>query len=190
MSSCSGKQEPASGLLWKITTPGSKESYLFGTMHVYPQDRITISNGVLEALRSCRVLATERNVRDEEDQRLFAEQNQHKTGARAYQVINRHYEGRLQSMEGELLRMADRQRIPVTGLETAKELLDLLRQIPVALEDSLSDAQIIARHEQLISIYNSGNIDLLAEEVLDQELGGRNPKADGRSAEPQLAGRY
>ena len=171
LSSCSGNQEPASGLLWKITTPNGKKAFLFGTMHVYPEDQVSISDDVMAALKTCSVLATERNVRDAEDQRLFEEQNKHKTGARTYQVIEKHYGSGLKSMERELMRVADRHRIPVTGLEKAQELLGLLSRIQVPLEENLSDVQIIAKHKQVISLYKSANIDSLADRVLDQELG-------------------
>ena len=173
-SSCSGWQEQASSnLLWKITIQDGKESYLFGTMHVYPQDRIQISASVIEALRSCLVLATEHNVRDEEDQRLFMQHHRHKLDKRTYQVLNSTYGGQLQNMEAELLRVADEHRIRITGLEPASEVLYLLDQVPVPLDD-LPEEQIIAQAELLIRLYNSGKVDFVADSVLDRELG---PKA-------------
>jgi uncharacterized protein YbaP (TraB family) len=175
MSSCSGKQEQAASLLWKITTPDGKESYLFGTIHVYPQDRITISARAIEALRSCQVLVIERNVRDEEDQRLFIQHNRYKLGQRTYQVMNSTYGGRLKNMEAELMRVADEHRIRITGLETAGEVLEVLDKVSVPLDD-LPEEQIHAQAEQLISLYNSGQADFLADSVLNRELGPETRK--------------
>lgn len=170
LSSCSGTQEPASGLLWKITAQDGKEAYLFGTMHEYPSDQIAISDDVLATLETCSVLATELNLRDKEDQALFRKHNKFRTGARTHQVLLNKYGASLKSMEGTLMQVADSHQIQITGLETAMEVLGILEQISVPVE-GLTDEQLLAQAERLIELYKGGEIDVVANEMLDKELG-------------------
>ncbi|GGG19862.1 TraB/GumN family protein [Pontibacter amylolyticus] len=170
LSSCSGTQEPAAGLLWKITTTDGREAFLFGTMHEYPSDQIAISDDAMAALETCSVLATELNLRDKEDQALFRKHNKFQTGAKTHQVLLNRYGASLKSMEGTLMQVADRHQIRITGLETAMEVLGVLEQIPLPVE-GLTDEQILAQAERLIELYKGGEIDVVANEMLDKELG-------------------
>src|SRR5690606_21358322 len=170
-----------SGLLWKITTTDGREAFLFGTMHEYPSDQFEISDDAIVALETCSVLATELNLRDKEDQALFRKHNKFRTGAKTHQVLLNKYVASLKSMEGALMQVADRHQILITGLETAIEVLGVLEQIPLPVE-GLTDEQILAQAERLIELYKRGDIDVVANEMLDKELGPdiRNLMVDQR----------
>ncbi len=170
LAACSTKQQAPTGLLWEITSPDGKQAYLFGTMHLYPEGRIAIPEAALAALRNCTVLATEHNVRDAENQRLFRQHNLDQLGAKANRLVAQQYGSSLKSMEGQLMQVADNRRIPITGLESAREVVELLNNVTIPL-DNQTDEEILAQHEQVIRLYNSGNIDSLANELLDKELG-------------------
>lgn len=170
LSACTGNPEPASGLLWKITADDGREAFLFGTMHEYPSDQIEISGDAIAALETCSVLATELSLRDKEDQALFRKHNKFQTGAKTRQVLLKKYGASLKSMEGTLMQVADRHHIRITGLETAMEVLGVLEQIPLPTE-GLTDEQILTQAQQLIELYRGGEIDIVANEMLDKEIG-------------------
>lgn len=50
-------------LLWKITSPNGKESsYLFGTMHLIPEERYFFTSAMTEALKKCSILVLETDL--------------------------------------------------------------------------------------------------------------------------------
>jgi len=118
-------------------------------------------------------LALERDIKSVEDHRTFLQGDKHKVDSKAHQVIASKYN--LRSMEGELISVANSNNIKIRGLETAKELLDVLNKVPHR-NDSQTDEQTIKHYEQLINIYNSEHIDYFADEFLNQELGDETRK--------------
>ncbi|TPE44501.1 TraB/GumN family protein [Pontibacter mangrovi] len=171
--SCSTERETKSGIFWKITSNDGNESFLYGTMHEYPEGRIAVSKKVLSALRTCKTLALERDLKNVEDQRIFLQNDKHKVDLKANQVIASRYN--LKSMEGELVSVANSNNIKIRGLETAKELLDVLDKVPHRYE-SQTEEQTIEHYEQLINIYNSELIDYFADEFLVKEFGDETRK--------------
>lgn len=173
MLSCSIERETKSGIFWKITSKNGNESFVYGTMHEYPEGRITVSNKVFSALRTCKTLALERDVKNVEDQRIFLQGHKHKVDSKASQVIASRYN--LRSMEGELISVANNNNIKIRGLETAKELLNVLDKVPHRNE-SQTEEQTIEHYEQLINIYNGELIGYFADEFLNKELGDETRK--------------
>jgi uncharacterized protein YbaP (TraB family) len=50
-------------LLWKITSPnGNESSYLFGTMHLIPEERYFFTPAMTEALKKCSMLVLETDL--------------------------------------------------------------------------------------------------------------------------------
>lgn len=59
-------------LLWKIEKAGHKDSYLFGTFHVFPQDQFEISETVKDALLSSDQLMMELDMSAETQNKMLA----------------------------------------------------------------------------------------------------------------------
>ncbi len=171
--SCSTERETKSGIFWKITSKDGKEAFVFGTMHEYPHGRVIVSEKVFSALRTCKTLALERDLKNVEDQRNFLRGDKHKVDLKAYQMIASKY--KLRNMEGELISVADSNGIRTTGLENAKEVLDVLGKVPHQNESNTKE-QTVKDFELLISIYNSEQIEYFANEFLDKQLGHETRK--------------
>ncbi|RUA34068.1 MAG: hypothetical protein DSY77_07060 [Bacteroidetes bacterium] len=169
--SCSFDREERSGLLWKIISKEGEVGYIFGTIHLYPKDRLKISEEVFSKLKQCKTLALERNIKDSTDQKLFAESpNGAQKLLRTYQVVSEQFGADLKSMEVELITFADSYDIKLTGLETSTELLSLMYKAPNIAKDE-TDEYILERYEKSINLYKDGRIDHFANAILNKELG-------------------
>ncbi|HET8860255.1 TraB/GumN family protein [Marivirga sp.] len=169
--SCTGNREEQSGLLWKIISKEGKVGYIFGTIHLYPKDRLKISKEVFSKLKQCKTLALERNIKDSIDQKLFTESlKRAQKFLRTYQVISDQYGADLKSMEAELIAFADSYDIKLTGLETSTELLCLMDKAPNIAKDE-TDEYILEDYEKSINLYKDERIDHFANAILNKELG-------------------
>ena len=169
--SCSDDRDDKSGLLSRVTSKDKKTGFIFGTIHLYPNDRLKISNQVLSTLRQCETLALERNIKDSVDQKLFTERPiRIQTILRTYQVISDKYREGLKNMESELITFADSNDMKLTGLETSTELLDLMTKVP-NIDKGETDEHIIGLYEITIDIYKDELIDYFADTYLNKELG-------------------
>jgi uncharacterized protein YbaP (TraB family) len=169
--SCSDNLDDKSGLLWRVTSKDKKIGFIFGTIHLYPNDKLKISNQVLSTLKQCKTLALERNIKDSVDQNIFAERAI-RTHAifRTYQVISDKYGEGLKNMESELITFADSNDIKLTGLETSTELLELMTKVP-NIDKGETDEYIIGLYELWLDIYKEELIDYFSDTYLDKELG-------------------
>jgi len=169
--SCSDSQNDKSGLLWRVTSQDKKIGFIFGTIHLYPTDRVKISNKVLSTLKQCETLALERNIKDSVDQKIFTERLiEIQTILRPYQVISDKYGERLKNMESELITYADSNEIKLTGLETSTELLDLMTRVP-NIDKGETDEYIVGLYEISLDMYKAELIDYFADTYLNKELG-------------------
>jgi len=169
--SCSDDRDDKSGLLWRITSKDKKIGFIFGTIHLYPNDRLKISNQVLSTLKQCKFLALERNIKDSADQKVFIERPiRIQTIFRTYQVISDKYGEGLKNMESELITFSDSNNIKLTGLETSAELLELMTKVP-NIDKGETDEYILGLYELSLDIYKEELIDYFADTYLDKELG-------------------
>jgi hypothetical protein len=169
--SCSDNRDDKSGLLWRVTSKDKKIGFIFGTIHLYPNDRLKISNQVLSTLKHCKTLALERNIKDSVDQRIFTERAiRIQAIFRTYQVISNKYGEGLKNMESELITFADSNNIRLTGLETSTELLELMTKVP-SIDKGETDEYIVGLYELSLDIYKDELIDYFADIYLNKELG-------------------
>jgi uncharacterized protein len=169
--SCSDNRDDKSGLLWRVTSKDKKIGFIFGTIHLYPNDRLKISNQVLSTLKQCKTLAIERNIRDSLDQNIFTERAKRIQAIfRTYQVISDKYGEGLKNMESELIAFADSNNINLTGLETSTELLELMTKVP-DIDKHETDEYIVGLYELSLDIYKDELIDYFADTYINKELG-------------------
>ena len=169
--SCSDNRDDKSGLLWRVTSKDKKNGFIFGTIHLYPNDRLKISNQVLSTLKQCKTLALERNIKDSVDQKIFTERAiRIQAIFRTYQVISNKYGEGLKNMESELITFADSNNIRLTGLETSTELLESMTKVP-KIDKVETDEYIIGLYELSLDIYKDELIDYFADTYLNKELG-------------------
>ena len=169
--SCSDNRDDKSGLLWRVTSKDEKIGFIFGTIHLYPNDRLKISSQVLSTLKQCKTLAIERNIKDSVDQKIFTERViRIEAIFRTYQVISDKYGEGLKNMESELIAFADSNNINLTGLETSTELLELMTKVP-DIDKRETDEYIVGLYELSLDIYKDELIDYFADTYIDKELG-------------------
>jgi len=168
--SCSNNRDD-NGLLWRIVSKDGKTGFIYGTIHLYPDDQIKISDKVFTLLKQCGTLALERNIKDSLDQRIFQEQiNNFETIFKPYQVIFDKYGTGLINMEAELITIAETNNLKLVGLETSTELLDIMSKIPNS-DRNVTNKSILEFYEMTIGLYNEERIDLYADTYLNKELG-------------------
>ncbi len=163
-------QEMSTGLLWSIKAKNGKESYIFGTIHLYPKDELTISERAVSKLRYCKTLALERDINNEEQQKLFIDSIKPHSILDTYGIIYTHYNPQLENMEGGLLRIAKENNLSVTGLESANEVLSIINNIPS--QNKIREKQeTLNLYKKAIQLYKGESIGAFADIYLDQEFG-------------------
>lgn len=157
-----------SGIFWKITKE-NQVGYLYGVIHRYPQKSFGLSTKVQSVLAACKTLALERNIRDNVDQSFFIQNLTHKSVQRIYPILNARYGNDLVSMEGQLLEIANSNDVRVTGLEKAREVLELLTKTP-EFSEGKSDAALLKEYERALRFYKKEQIDQYVKDYLVEDL--------------------
>lgn len=117
------------GILWKIKSKNGIESFIFGTVHLYPKTELELSEKTISKLKECNVLALERNVKNQKEQKKFSDFEMPKFLLESYGVIIKEYGEELISMESELIEKAMNSKMELTGLESTDEILNILKEI-------------------------------------------------------------
>ena len=118
-----------SGILWKIESKNGIESFIFGTVHLYPKNELSLSEKTISKLNKCNVLAIERNVTNQIEQKKFSDFEMPNFLLESYGVIVKNYGNELVSMESELIEKALSFKMKITGLESTKEILTIMKEI-------------------------------------------------------------
>lgn len=168
------EQELSFGLLWKIEAKNGKVSYIFGTIHLYPTGELTIEDRVIYRLKSCKTLATERDLSNAEQQKMFIDSTRHHSIFNTYQIIYTHFNSQLENMEGGLIRIAKENNLNIAGLESTKEVLKIINRIPS--DNRIKEKQeILDQYRQSIQLYKEQSIGRYAD-ILNQEFGSATKK--------------
>ena len=114
------------GNLWRVTSINGTESYIFGTVHLYPEGELEISEDVFVKLKECSLLALERDVTNESEQKKFMDFEMPKFFTESYRVLISEYGDKLVGMENQLIEVAREQGIKITGLESTEEILQIM----------------------------------------------------------------
>nr|WP_298997376.1 TraB/GumN family protein [uncultured Allomuricauda sp.] len=154
------KSDFEAGNLWKMTLKNGKESYIFGTVHLYPKNELEIPELVVAKLKECEMLALERDITDKSEQQKFMDFEMPAYFTENYKALINEYGNELVSMESQLIRIANENRIKISGLESTDEILDImtdLAKIEIPKTDFQKD-KIIQVYEQTLGMYKSEQI--------------------------------
>lgn len=157
------------GIFWKISK-GDQRGFILGSIHRYPKRAFRLSEKMLDSLKTCTVLAIERNIWDASDQAYFIQQLRHQSIQRIYPIVNAKYGASLQDLEGQLFAYADKQGISITGLERSAEVLDLLAQTPEFAAEK-SDQVLFEEYKRALKNYQAEAIDEYVEKYATEDLG-------------------
>ena len=106
LASCNQNQKTnfESGILWRIESKSGVESFIFGTIHLYPRTEMELSKIVISKLKECNILALERDITNHSEQQKFADFEMPSFFLKSYGIIIEKYGDELISMESELMR--------------------------------------------------------------------------------------
>ncbi|WP_116772398.1 TraB/GumN family protein [Maribacter litoralis] len=149
-----------SGILWRIESKSGIESFIFGTIHLYPRTEMELSENVISKLKECNILALERDITNQAEQQKFADFEMPAFFLESYGIIIEKYGDELISMESELMEKAFQSEIDLTGLESTDEILDIMkkvRDIEVPKNAYLKD-KILSDYQESLEQYKSESI--------------------------------
>ncbi|BFP39621.1 hypothetical protein FGF1_04660 [Flavobacteriaceae bacterium GF1] len=167
-------QEEAStfheGNLWKITSKNGTESYIFGTVHLYPRSELKLSENAIAILTECSTLALERDVTNTFEQQKFMDFEMPKILTESYKVIISEYGNELVTMENQLIKTAKDNGIRITGLETTDEILRILTnlneiEIPQA---NFEKDKMLQAYQQSLKMYKKEQIKSFKDSLIFQ----------------------
>lgn len=149
-----------SGVLWRIESKKGVESFIFGTIHLYPRTEMELSEKVISKLQDCNVLALERDITNQSEQQKFADFEMPSFLLESYRVIIDEYGDELISMESELIEKANESEIKLTGLESSDEILNIMqtvRNIKVP-ENTFIKEEMLADYQKSLKLYETESI--------------------------------
>ena len=160
--SCDQKEKTdfKSGILWKIESESGIESFIFGTVHLYPRTEMEFPEKVISKLQKCNVLALERDITNQSEQQKFADFEMPPFLLESYGVIIEEYGNELVSMESELIKNALESKMDLSGLESTEEILNILktvRNIKVP-ENTFIKEQMLADYQESLNQYKTESI--------------------------------
>lgn len=154
------KTDFESGILWKIESKSGIESFIFGTIHLYPQTEMELSENVIFKLHECNVLALERDITDQSEQQKFADFQMPNFFLESYRVIISEYGDELVNMESELIEKARKSKMDLTGLESTDEILNIMktvRDIKIPENTFIKD-QMLTDYQESLKQYKTESI--------------------------------
>lgn len=150
-----------SGILWQIQAQNGSKSYIFGTLHLYPQSEIKLSNKVVTSLKECSVLTLERKSGSQAEHQKLSQFQMPNFVLENHKIIVAEYGDDLTSMERELIGKALELEIEVTGLESPGKTLNILQAVGEIKNDKIkfTKDQILMDYKKSVSQYKTGSID-------------------------------
>lgn len=160
--SCGQKEKTGfeSGILWKIESETGIESFIFGTVHLYPKTEMELSENIISKLQECNILALERDITNQTEQQRFADFEMPTFLLESYGVIIEEYGDELVSMESELINNALESNMDLTGLESIEEILSIMktvRDIKIP-ENTFIKEQMLADYQESLNLYKTESI--------------------------------
>jgi len=174
LTSCS-KQDKINletGNLWKIESKNGLESYIFGTIHLYPKTEIQLSENVILKLQNCNILALESDMTNEQEQKKLIDFQMPEFVLESYRIILSEYGDELISMESQLIEKAQKSNIKVAGMETVDEILDIMKTIrKIQISDNIFiTEEMLSDYQQSLKMYNDESIGKL-KEIMKIQMG-------------------
>lgn len=154
------KTDYESGVLWKIESESGIESYIFGTIHLYPRTEMELSKNVISKLEKCNVLALERDITNQMEQQKFADFQMPSFLLESYKVIIAEYGDELVSMESELIKKARESKMNLTGLESTDEILTIIQAVKhiKVPENAFIKEEMLTDYQKTLKMYKTESI--------------------------------
>lgn len=149
------------------------ESFIFGTVHLYPKIELELPANAIFKLEKCKILALERDITDESEQQKFMEFEMPAYFTENYRALIAEYGNELVSMESQLIKIANENGIKISGLESTHEILGImadLSKIEIPQTDLETD-KIIQVYRQTLEMYKAEQIRLFKDSLLSQMPG-------------------
>tara|TARA_R110000868_G_scaffold411398_1_gene703720 strand:- start:1066 stop:1848 length:783 start_codon:yes stop_codon:yes gene_type:complete len=162
LTACSQKNtaDIRNGLLWRIESKNGTESYIFGTIHLYPKSELILSDTVIAKLQNCNTLALERDITNEAEQRKYENFQMPELLLESYRAIVSEYGDSLENMEGQLIQKAQESKIKITGLESIDEILNTMKTLSTIKvpENAFIKREILSNYQKSLKMYKEESI--------------------------------
>ncbi len=158
------------GNLWKLTSKNGIESYVYGTIHLYPKSELELSEKIISKLKKCKVLALERDITDTTEQEKFLNFELPEYFIESYRALALEYGNELVSMEGELIKIANENGIKITGLESTDEVLSIMIDMGKIEfpQSEFEKDKIIEVYQQTLDLYKKEQILTFKDGIISQ----------------------
>lgn len=156
--------------MWKITTECGIDSYIFGTVHLYPKKELELPANAVSRLKMCKILALERDITDESEQQEFTDFEMPAYFTENYRALFTEYGNELVSMESQLIKIANENGIKISGLEPTDEILGImvdLGKIEIPQTEFEKD-KIVQVYQQTLEMYKAEQIRLFKDSLISQ----------------------
>jgi len=167
--SCSNQEQIniKKGILWEVESQSGIKSYIFGTIHLYPKNEVQISEKVFVKLKRCKTLALESDLTNQREQKKISSFEMPKYLLEIYEIIASEYGNELVGMEEQLIEVAQLTNKNISGLETADELLDILKRINnIEISDDIFILEeMLIDYKESIILYNEESIEDIKENL-------------------------
>lgn len=176
LSSCSDNSRNAfvSGNLWKITSKEGIESYIFGTLHIYPKNELQVSENAFTSLKKCKTLVLEFDITDAKELKKISDYNILNPSSKSDwtdALFTVYGFEELISMEIQLIEVANEYGINIIGLESADEKLSISGKSKIIEdpEQMMTNEKIIQTFQEGFKMYREENICGVKEKMLTEE---------------------
>ncbi|MCF8714513.1 TraB/GumN family protein [Joostella atrarenae] len=158
------------GNLWKITSKSGIESYVYGTVHLYPKNELELSKKIISKLENCKVLALERDITDSAEQEKFLNFELPQYFIESYRALTLEYGNELVSMEGQLIKIAKKNGIKISGLESTNEILAIMTEMGKIEfpQSEFEKDKIIEVYQHTLNLYKKEQILIFKDSMISQ----------------------
>lgn len=158
------------GNLWKITSKSGIESYVYGTVHLYPKNELELSKKIISKLENCKVLALERDITDSAEQEKFLNFELPQYFIESYRALTLEYGNELVSMEGLLIKIAKKNGIKISGLESTNEILAIMTEMGKIEfpQSEFEKDKIIEVYQHTLNLYKKEQILIFKDSMISQ----------------------
>ncbi len=158
------------GNLWKVTSRSGVESFIYGTVHLYPKSELELSEKVISKLEKSKVLALERDITDITEQERFSNFQLPEYFIESYKVLTAEYGDELVSMEGQFIKIANENGIEISGLESTEEILEIMTDIGKIKfpQSEFQKDKMIQVYKQTLDLYKKEQILTFKDSMVSQ----------------------
>ncbi|MDT0689068.1 TraB/GumN family protein [Salegentibacter sp. F188] len=163
------KTDLENGSLWKIVSKSGTESYIFGTLHLYPENKITLSEEVIARVESSNKLVLESHMTNEEEHIRIATEIPDFL-LKSFTIIRSEYGYGLVSMESQFTEIAKDSDVDIYGLESSEEVIktmETVKKIPISDSIFIAD-EMLQDYKESLKLYQRESIQEFKETLIIQ----------------------